>query len=329
MSEAKMALVLGATGGIGGEMAGKLLARGWQVRALHRNPELAPQGEPRPQWVKGDAMQAQDVVAAAQGASLIVHAVNPPGCRNWGQLVLPMLESTIAAARAVGARILLPGTVYNFGPDAFPLLSEASPQHPLTRKGAIRAEMERRLRVAAEGGVHTLILRAGDFFGPKAGNNWFAQGLVSQGRPLSKISYPGNPGIGHAWAYLPDVAETMMRLVERDAATSPFEVFHFGGHFDADGSEMISAIRRASGQPALPVRRFPWTALMALSPFVTLFREMREMRYLWRVPLRLDNTRLVAAIGAEPHTALDSAVGATLRGIGCLASPVPEKNARS
>jgi hypothetical protein len=76
---------------------------------------------------------------------LIVHAVNPPGYRNWGQWVLPMLESSISAACASGARILLPGTLYNYGPDAFPVLHEDSPQNPLTRKGKIRAEMERRL----------------------------------------------------------------------------------------------------------------------------------------------------------------------------------------
>ncbi len=35
-----------------------------------------------------------------QGVSLIVHAVNPPGYRNWGQLVLPMIDNTIAAAQA-------------------------------------------------------------------------------------------------------------------------------------------------------------------------------------------------------------------------------------
>ena len=51
--------------------------------------------------------------------SVIVHAVNPPGYRNWCKLVLPMLDNTISAARLTGARIVLPGTVYNFGPDAF------------------------------------------------------------------------------------------------------------------------------------------------------------------------------------------------------------------
>ena len=87
-------------------------------------------------------MNAVDVVAATNGVSLIVHAVNPPGYRNWAELVMPMLDSSIAAAKASGARILFPGTVYNFGPDAWPILREDSPQRPKTRKGAIRVEME-------------------------------------------------------------------------------------------------------------------------------------------------------------------------------------------
>ena len=50
-------------------------------------------------------------VAAARGTSLIVYAVNRPGYRNWGSLVLPMLDSTILAASSAGARILSPGTI--------------------------------------------------------------------------------------------------------------------------------------------------------------------------------------------------------------------------
>jgi hypothetical protein len=49
----------------------------------------------------------------------------PPGYRDWARLVLPMIDNTIAAARASGARIVLPGTVYNYGPNAFPVLRES------------------------------------------------------------------------------------------------------------------------------------------------------------------------------------------------------------
>jgi nucleoside-diphosphate-sugar epimerase len=228
-----------------------------------------------------------------------------------------MLDNTIAAAAAVGARIVLPGTVYNFGPDALPEPTEDSPQQPLTVKGGIRAEMERRLRVAANNGTPVIIVRAGDFFGPQAANNWFSV-LVTAGKPVRAITYPGERGIGHQWAYLPDVAETMMRLIEKGDALDRFAVFHMEGHWDADGTEMITAIRRAVGRPDLKAKKFPWTVAWLLRPFVTLFRELHEMRYLWKMPVHLRNDRLVAVLGSEPHTPLDEAVRTTLTGIGCL-----------
>lgn len=316
METASKVLVLGATGGVGGEIAAALLRRGWQVHALVRDPARArlPAGIERH---GGDAMNAGDVMRAARGADVIVHAVNPPGYRNWQTLVLPMIDNTIAAARAAGARIVLPGTVYNYGPDAFPLLREESLQRPLTRKGAIRVELERRLERAANDGVRSLILRCGDFFGPQSGNNWFAA-IAKPGRPLRSLSYPGQRGLRHAWAYLPDVGETVAQLLERESELAMFERFHFGGHW-IDGDTLTGAIRQAAANPALPVRAFPWWLATLAAPFVVLFRELREMRYLWREPLQLDNRRLTGLLGAEPRTKLEQAVKTTLRGLGCLA----------
>lgn len=55
-----------------------------------------------------------------------------------------------------------------------------------------------------------------------------------------------------------------------------------------------------------------------LAPFVPLFRELGEMRYLWSTPLRMDNARLVSFLGEEPNTPLDHAVRQTLASMGCL-----------
>ena len=111
--ESNTALVLGATGGIGGEVARQLRDAGWKVRALRRSGEQQIELRDGMVWVRGDAMNRDDVLAAAEGCSVIVHAVNPPGYRHWGELVLPMLDNTIVAAQANGATIVLPGTVYN------------------------------------------------------------------------------------------------------------------------------------------------------------------------------------------------------------------------
>jgi nucleoside-diphosphate-sugar epimerase len=320
VAERKTALVLGATGGIGGAVARRLAEAGWAIRALHRNPDSVRASAPAYEWRLGDAMSSADVIAAAEGVDLIVHAVNPPGYRKWGELVLPMIDSTIAAARASGATILLPGTVYNFGPDAFPHLREDSPQNPVTTKGRIRVELERRLRAASEDGIRTIIVRAGDFFGPDAASNWFSQGMVTRGKPVRSLLYPGRAGIAHQWAYLPDVAETMVRLVERRDELPTFAVFHMDGVWDGDGRMLIDSIARVVGRRPR-VWSFPWWAMPLMARVSPLFRELREMRYLWTVPLRLENRKLVEFLGAEPSTPLDIAIRRTLVSMGCVDKP--------
>lgn len=310
----RLALVLGANGGVGGETAAALVRHGWSVRALVRDP--AKGRLPGVEYVQGDVMDREAVVAAAKGAAIIVHAVNPPGYRGWARQVLPMIDNTIAAARTSGARILLPGTIYNYDPAAHPAIDEATPQRAHTRKGQIRIEMEARLEAAASEGVRALILRAGDYFGPRSTqNSWFASGLVKPGEAVKAILYPGDKDIGHAWAYLPDVGETFARLADREAELPAFARFHFDGHWDADGTAMVRAIARAAGQQRPNVRQLPWALLPIAGLFSETLRELAEMKPFWRHPVRLENRKLVAFLGEEPRTPLDVAVVATMQGL--------------
>jgi nucleoside-diphosphate-sugar epimerase len=314
-SVTRTALVIGITGSIGREVAEALLRRGWEVRALHRDPTAARMSHGLPnavQWISGDAMQSNDVVDAARGTELIVHAANPPNYRNWRGLALPMLDNTIAAARISNARILLPATIYNFGCKGARVLRENSPQIPTTRKGQVRVEMELKLQKASLYGVRSIVVRAGDFFGPRAGNSWLTRGMVRAGGRVRSVYNPGPPEVGHSWAYVPDLAETMVRLIECERPMSAYEVFHFRGHWFERGVEMAERVCGTLGISDRRIKPFPWWAIKLASPLVTAFHEMLEMRYLWQVPLQLDNSKLQALIGAETHTALEEALAATL-----------------
>ena len=320
-NETRTALVIGATGGIGGGVAQALIARGWRLRALTRSRARAARAFARlgpVDWVAGDALRAADVIAAAKGARIIFHGANPPGYRHWRELALPMLASAIAAAQTSGARLILPGNIYNYGPDAGPVLDEGAPQHPLTRKGRIRVEMEEMLAAAAATGVRSLVVRAGDFFGPHAPSSWFAGAMVRPGRRLRFVVYPGRRDVGHAFAYLPDLAAAIARLAEIEARLAPVESVHFAGHWLEHGGELAEAIRRVGENPRAPILPFPAALLYLAAPFSPLMREVIEMRYLWREPLRLDNRKLVSLIGDEPHTPLDEALRTSLAALGCL-----------
>ena len=321
----RIALVIGATGSFGGHAAAALQKRGWTIRALARDPDGARtrSGAQMPiEWVKGDAMNAADVAAAARGARLIVHAANPPGYKNWRGLAVPMLNATIAAAKAEHARVVLPGNVYNYAPDAGPSIAENAAQAPVTRKGRIRVEMEVSLQRATGEGAKALILRAGDFFGPAAPNSSLGWLTTRRGGRMRSVYAPGPLDVGHAFAYLPDLAETMARLIDREDELADFEVFNFAGHWLPRGDDLGQAIRRVTGDAKLPIRPFPYPLIYALAPFVETFRELIEMRYLWQKPVGLDNSKLVRFVGEEPFTPLDRAVRAALADLGCL-EPAP------
>jgi len=317
----KTALIIGVTGSFGGHAAVALIKHGWRIRALARDPEAAraKTGDHMPiDWVKGDALNPADVIAAAQGVQVIVQAANPPAYRNWAGTIMPMMKAALAAAEQTGARIVLPASVYNFAPDSGDRISETAPQVPATRKGKIRVEAEELFRAAAERGVRTLVVRGGDYFGPAAPNSglqWLT--TRSKGQVRSVFS-PGPRDVGHCWAYLPDMAEATAQLLDRENQLAAFDVFHFAGHWLARADEMGASIRRVTHKPRLPIRSFPYLVIYAMAPFMETMREMIEMRYLWTRPIGLDNTKLVRVLGAEPHTPLDQAMRATLADMGCL-----------
>ncbi|MDE3813317.1 NAD(P)H-binding protein [Sinorhizobium meliloti] len=320
----RTAIVLGATGGVGGAIAARLMREGWQVRALCRNADAAASGWrhdcPAPQFVTGDAMDGASVVRAAtlgDGVAAIVHAVNPPGYRNWSSLVLPMIDNTLAAARAAGgARIILPGTVYNYDPVDTPVIDENTPQNARTTKGRIRVALERKLAEAAPE-VPSLILRAGDFFGPGTRASWFAQAMVQPGQPVRKFTSMAS-GVPHAYAYLPDLAAAFAGLMAIPERLRAYETVQFAGHWDPTGTQMRDAVRRVVGQD-VPERAFPWWMMRLAAPFGGFPKETLEIEPVWKHPMRLDNRRLVDLLGVEPHTPLDQAIAAALTDMGCLA----------
>jgi len=311
-------LIIGITGGAGHETAKAALAAGYSVRALHRNPGNL-KIDPAIELVQGDAMNADDVRRAAEGFDFILHGANPPKYRNWEKLVVRMAMNATNAAKAVNARLFIPGNIYNFGLDAFPVIREGAAQHPVSAKGAVRVEMEQALKAS---GARVTILRAGDFLGGYAPASWFQTVMVTPGKTVKKVTWPGTDA-GHAFTYLPDLAHTFVRLMRAEYTMSTFEDLHFAGHNVADGREFARAIADAAGLPEKKIRSLPWPVLGLARPFVPMLQEIWEMRYLWQHDAALDNSRLTALIGTEPHTPLREAIGASLKELGCLETAAP------
>jgi nucleoside-diphosphate-sugar epimerase len=311
-------LVIGAGGRLGRAVATRFARSGWEVRALMRRASVRP-AIAGCDVVEGDARHPADVIRAADGVDVIINAANPP-FGEWDPALLEIADAVIAAIRTSGATQLFPGNLYNFGWTASETIDETTAQRPTTRKGAIRVEVERRFREAADGrGLRTIVLRAGDYFGPGSSGSWFDRVLAGKaGR--GRMIYPGRPDVPHAWAYLPDYCLALEALARERGAFASFETFHFTGH-TVTGNEMRAAFEQVLGRD-LTVGKLPWRLMRLAGPIVGQWRELSELAYLWHIPHRLDGTKLEMALGPLPQTPLAGAVASALADLG-IAPPPP------
>lgn len=287
----RQVIILGAKGRFGRAAAEAFLAAGWAVRGLARNWD-SDLIDPRVERVTADAFDPDAVSAAAAGADVIVNALNPL-YPDWARDLPRLAASVIAAAKATGATVMLPGNVYNYGAGMPPVLDEMTPHNPTTRKGHLREAMENSYAEAADDGVQTIILRGGDFIEREKTGNWFDT-YIAANAGKGRVTYPGPLGNMHAWAYLPDMARTMVGLSEKRAELGVFVSLGFEG-FNLTGHELVRAMERVAGR-TLKVGEMPWGAMRMISPFAPVVREVLEMRYLWTVPHAIDGRKLAALL---------------------------------
>jgi nucleoside-diphosphate-sugar epimerase len=305
----RIALVLGANGRFGAAAVAAFTAAGWTVLAqARRTPAALPQGA---QHVAVALDDTKALAAAASGACVVVHAVNP-AYTDWAQWMLPLARQGLDAAERLGALFMLPGNVYGFGAGMPSTLREDTPARPTTEKGRLRVELEDEIADRTRSGrLRGAVIRAGDFYGGGQGS-WLDLVVVKSLR-AGKLVYPGPIDLPHAWAYLPDLARAFVAVAEqaRGGDAPAFETLHFTGH-TMTGSELLDTVQAAAADlgavPSVVARRgwrhgtMPWGFIRAMGFFMPSMKAVAEMSYLWRVPHALDGTTLTARIGPLPQT---------------------------
>lgn len=250
-------LILGAAGKIGSHAAVAFKQAGWSVRHFNRKTD--------------------DMTRVAMGADVIINGLNPPLYHDWKTLIPQITAQVIDAAKASGATVILPASIYNFGnqPGTF---DENTLQTPNTRKGKIRVTME---QTYASSGVQVIMLRAGNFIDPNGNGDFMSVGSLRRIRKRQLVNV-GNPKAMQAYCYTPDWARAALMLAERRHELSQFNDIPFPGH--AFTNETLKHCLENHLGYHLKYTSFPWWAMRLFSPIWELGREMSEMRYLYSMP---------------------------------------------
>jgi nucleoside-diphosphate-sugar epimerase len=278
-------LILGATGRFGRACSDAFTQAGWQARNFDR--------------------KSDQLMQAATGVQVIVNGWNP-AYPDWAAQVPELQAQVIAAARAAGATVIVPGNVYVFGEHTPGPWSQGTPHRAENPLGRIRIEMEQAYR---ESGVRTILLRAGDFLDTRASGNWFDM-IITKDLAKGRFTYPGNPDLPHAWAYLPDLARAAVALAKMRADLPVYTDVPYAG-YTLTGRDMLAAVNSVGAQQAR-LKPMAWLPLQLARPFWAMGRCLLEMRDLWNTAHHLDGTLLKTLLPGFQQTPLESAITVAL-----------------
>lgn len=296
--------VIGINGHVGQHAARAFVAAGWTVRGMARSNRQPIEGVT---FVKGDAESVADMRAAIGDSEVVVNALNLRYDLWFNGALEAQTARVIEAMGNTGKTMIYPGNIYNYSASLRQVTPEA-PQRPERPRGEIRVRCEAMLKQAADrGAMQVIILRAGDYFAPDNGMDWFDQAIMAS---KGKVAALADLDMPHSWAYLPDLGRAMEKLAWHRAELGRFENFHFAGHFVTSG-ELVAAVQKAS-PVRLKVTSVSWPLLTLVGLFNPIMREIAKMHYLWQNPMQLMDGRLDAILGPDFGTPYDDAIAATL-----------------
>ncbi|HVS31487.1 MAG TPA: NAD(P)H-binding protein [Thermoanaerobaculia bacterium] len=287
-------VVIGAGGGLGRNVVDAALAAGHAVRAIVRDPARAglPSGV---EMVRADARNGTELGRAIGRAGAAFFCVNPR-FKRWLDEFPQLLEAAIDACRDTGVRLVFPANVWIYGaarPEQE--IDERRPATPTSKRGALRARMEAKLRMS---GARYCVVRLPEFYGPHV-VSLTARVFLAAIRH-DAVLWPGPRDVAVEFVYMPDAARALVEV--GTAPDTDGETFHVPGARTTPG-RFIRAVGEAAG-------RVP--RMLTVPPLLLRLRGVGDIAHLWTAPVLLDGSKYVQCFGSVPMTPYAQAIPATL-----------------
>lgn len=263
-------LVLGANGPIGSEIYNVLKSEGKEVVRFGRSKINADD------YVVGDALDKEDLVNAARGCDTIYNAIGLKyDAKEWQEKWPTIIKNTIEAARANDARIVFFDNIYLYGPSLDNPIREDHNVAPVSEKGKVRETIYNLLTEAMKD-VDIVILRASDFFGPKAKLSVIHASFLESMLEGKSHQFIGSKDKKHSYSYTVDLARAIVLVGEDPSAYN--QVWHLPCYQTGSAEEIANAYNKELGTK-IKLKTLNKTPHRILGTFIPILKEMHEMRY--------------------------------------------------
>ena len=285
----------------------RLLAEGREVVVAQRNmPADLPKGAT---FAPCDALDRDAVVKAVRGSDQFVVAIGYPYIgKLWREVWPKTVANFVAACETTGERMVFIDNLYMYGPQTAPLV-ETMPLTSYGVKPAARAAATRIwMEAAAAGRARVAALRAPDFYGPGVPWVYLGESTIGALAHGKAASFIGSPDMPHDYAYVPDIARAATTLLD-----APDSAFGQAWHMPCAPTRTTREILRIAADALgvrLRIRSLPAPPLAPMGLFSPFLREMREMRFQWDRPYRVDATKFAKTFWSDV-TPFGTGVGET------------------
>ncbi len=169
--------ILGAGGAIGIELAKALAEYTSDIRLVSRNPQKVNQTDT---LFSADLTKREEVFNAVKGSAITYVALGfPYKTSTWKESWTPFIQNVVDACLEHKAKLVFFDNVYAIGGDNVKHITESSPISPTSKKGEIRAEVDRIILENMEKNhLQAIIARSPDFFGGTARQTSIIMNLV-------------------------------------------------------------------------------------------------------------------------------------------------------
>ena len=268
--------ILGAGGAIGIELAKSLSTYTSDIRLVSRNPQKV---NPSDNLFKADLSNREEVFEAVKGSSIVYLVVGfDYNTKLWQQRWPPLIKNVVDACIENNAKLVFFDNVYAIGGDHVNHITENSPISPSSKKGEVRAKVDKIILESIEKKqLNAIIARSADFFGPVKQNSLTMNLIYGNLVKGKKAQWFCNAKVIHSTSYAPDLGKGTAML-----GNSP-EAYNQIWNLPTDqqkttGEEWINLFAKEM-QTSNKYQVLPGWGIKALGLFVPVLKEMYEMRY--------------------------------------------------
>ena len=292
-----MQTILGSGGAIGIELAKSLKSHTDDIRLVSRNPKKINETD---LLFSADLTDKSQISKAVAGSSVCYLTVGfDYSTKNWQEKWMPLIRNTVDACAEHKTKLVFFDNVYAIGGDNVKHITENSPISPSSKKGEVRADVDRYILEAVEKGrIDAIIARAPDFFGPIKDKSMLMNMVYDNLAKGKAAQWLCKTDVPHTTGFTPDLAKGTAIL--GNSSESFNQIWNLPAPKEAPTAiEWVQLFVDEMGGKT-NIQSLPSWAIKLLGVFVPILGEIYEMRYQYDRPYVFDSSKFVNRFNYTP-----------------------------